>query len=188
MGKPLDKCALPDCGKYREVHLPDLVGHTDHPFVEPIPVPTFDQLVDAVGDLPSGQLATSGLIPAPQEGATADPGLAAILAEVPSARPRCLLHLPSDDGGWNDSTRAAYERDQGEPPPCTCRVVAIVDEWVHNYSGGINPVACIAEAASEAYRAGFEAARLAGHCSHRPAPTEPCHACRLTARAQSKEE
>lgn len=34
-------------------------------------------------------------------------------------RPRCLAHLPSDDG-WNDATRANYERLYGEAPPCTC--------------------------------------------------------------------
>jgi hypothetical protein len=32
----------------------------------------------------------------------------------------CLAHLPSDDGGWNDVTRANYERDYGASPPCTC--------------------------------------------------------------------
>lgn len=32
----------------------------------------------------------------------------------------CLAHLPPDDDGWNDATRARYEREYGTTPPCTC--------------------------------------------------------------------
>lgn len=50
-----------------------------------------------------------------------DPVLAEILADSPApAGERCLAHLPSDQGGWNDGARAHYERVYGQPPLCTC--------------------------------------------------------------------
>ena len=143
MGSGEDRCGQVECYIMRKHHD---TAPLSHAFVEPIPAPTFDQLVDAVGDLPSGQLATSGLIPAPQGGSEA------AVREIAER--------------WFKKTADAQCCEYDE---------VIVGEDMK-------------AAVREAYRAGFEAARLAGHCSHRPAPTEPCHACRLTARAQSKEE
>lgn len=121
MGNPNDRCAKDysgqPCGIYRGNHFANIF---DHVFVEPAPQPPadatttrrkFEELVDAVGDLPTTALATSGLHPAALN--VAGDGDAAAVREIAELLWLNLLNSSGDQIDFSmmeDAARAGIAR------------------------------------------------------------------------------